>query len=411
MARKLLVISYFTNEDGMACSHHIDDRLCVLQAKGVDCVLLSSWCVQPWQALKHYRVPSLSPSGIRFEVRRRFHRLVQRHGIWKFLRDLVLLPLLPLYGLERMFRRIDPTWYWHFVATPVGIWICRQQHIDTIYSTGGPPVAHTVAGTIAKWCTVRWMAEVQDPLIHGYCAGHDDELHKLLQVERSVYDRADQMIFLTEHAMQATEKRIGLTGKGQVIYPGAISLPQEKSVCRGNRLRIAHFGSLGGIRNLEIFIRGLEIAMERQSAIAHDIRVDLYGNVGEDDLQRIDASALRSLFVCKGLVSRQHALSAMLHSDILLLVQGVHDISRETIPSKCYEYFLSGKTVLGLLHENEELSAMFDRLGHVAVAACDSREIAEALLRLWSSWQKAVLPAPHPSPYTVEQAVKRLLGI
>lgn len=395
----------------MACSHHIDDRLFVLQAKGVHCVLLSSWCVQPWRTLKHYRVPSLSPSGIRFEVRRRFHRLVQRHRIWKFWRDLVLLPLLPLYGLERMFRRIDPTWYWHFLAALEGVWICRRQHIDTVYSTGGPPVAHTVAATIAKWCTVRWLAEVQDPLIHGYCAGHDDELHKLLQVERSVYDRADRMIFLTKHAMQATEKRIGRSGKGQVIYPGAISLPQEKSVCRGNRLRIAHFGSLGGVRNLKKFTSGLEMAMERQPAIAHDIQVDLYGNVGRDDLQRIDASELRSLIVYKGLVSRQQAISAMLHSDILLLVQGVHDISRETIPSKCYEYFLSGKTMLGLLHENEELSAMFDRLGHIAVAADDSMGIAEGLLKIWNSWQRTALPKPHPSPYTVEQAVNQLLSI
>ncbi len=247
-------------------------------------------------------------------------------------------------------------------------------------------------------------------MIHGYCAGHDDELYKLLQVERSMYDGADRMIFLTEYARQATEKRIGLSGKGQVIYPGAIPLPQEKSDHRGNRLRIAHFGSLGGVRNLEHFIHGLELAMERQPAIADDIRVDLYGNVGGDDLQRIDASVLQSLFVCRGLVSRHKVPSAMLHSDILLLVQGVHDISRETIPSKCYEYFLSGKMVLGLLHENNELAAMFDRLGHVAVAAGDSRMIAEALLRIWSDWQQAALPMPHPSPYTIEHAVSQLLS-
>ena len=411
MARNVLIISYFTNEDGMACSHHVDDRVSELQRQGVDCVLLSSCCVQSWQACKHYRVPSLSPSGIRFEVRRRLHQSVRQHRIWKFWRDLVLLPVLPLYGLERMFSRIDPTWYWQSVASLAGTRICRQQHIDTIYSTGGPPVVHTVAADIARKCGVRWLAEVQDPLIHGYCAGHDDELLKLTQVEKMIYERADRMIFLTESAMLSTERRISCRGNGRVIYPGAVERPRTN--CSGHRkkLRIAHIGSLGGVRNLENFICGLEMAVESRSEIGQSIQVELYGNVGQDDLARIDVSAVRTLFICKGLVGRQQALSVMTDSDILLLIQGVHDISKETIPSKCYEYFLSNTLVLGLLHENEELAAMFDRLGHIVVASGDSKEISKALLRIWRNWQQQMLPVPRPSTYTVEQAVQQLLSI
>jgi len=411
MARKFLIISYFTNEDGMACSHHLDDRLSVLEARRVDFVLLSSRCVQPWRDRKHYRVLSRSPSGIRFEVRRHFHGRVQRHRIWKLYRDLLLLPLLPLYGLERIFCRIDPTWYWHSAAISRGAGICRPQHVDTIYSTGGPPVAHSVAAALARRFGLRWLAEVQDPLIHGYCAGHDDELQKLLQVERMMYDSADRMIFLTKSALSATEQRIGRKGNGTVIYPGAVQRPAASRVGSRQKLCIAHFGSLGGIRNLESFVCALESAIKTCPEIGQSIQIELYGNVGKDDLERIDASAVKPLFFCKGLVSHQQALSAMSNADILLLVQGVHDISRETIPSKCYEYFLTGRLVLGLLHENKELTAMFDRLGHVAVSAGNSSEIAGVLCRLWRSWRQDRLPVPHPSPYTVEHAVDQLLSI
>jgi len=412
MGRRILVISYFVNEDGMACAHHVTDRLMVLAGRCEALCVLSSWCVRPLPGLCHRRTPSLMPSGLRFETRRRFHRLVSRNRAWKAVRDLTLFPLLPLYAAERAFSRLDPTWHWQPLAVRSGLGLIRRLGMDTVYSTGGPPVAHTVARAIAEREDVKWLAEIQDPLIHGYCAGHEDEYRKLVHTEKAIYRDADRMIFLTRAAREATEKRVGMSGKGEVIYPGAppLTLP-EAGGQRNGILRLAHFGSLGGVRNLAPLLAGLQWAATREPGLVRELQIDLYGGIGGDDRQRLADSPLGSLFRLHGLVPREQALQAMAASDILLLIQGIHDISRETIPSKCYEYFHSGRPILGLIHENSELTSMFEKLGHRPVAAADPEAIGRGVLELRAAFRAGQRSKPSPSPYTVQAAVDRLLEL
>ena len=407
--KQVLILSYFTNEDGMACSHHIDDRLPYLREMGYEPVLLSSICVPRHKDYTHFRVPSLLPSGQRFE----FRRILRHRGtdsiLWK-MRNLILLPLLPLFALERVVCKKDSVWAW----LPLALWkarqICRTGGIDLIYSTGGPAVVHEVACHLAREFQVKWLAEVQDPLIHGYCAKNDAELQLLHRVEKQTYEQADRMIFLTEEALKVTEKRVRKTGKGKVIYPGAAIRPviRESS---GDILTMAHFGSLGGVRNLEKLLEGMELAVQREPRILSRLRIDLFGNVGGDDMARLDASPVKKNFTLKGFVPRTDALKIMQRYDVLLLIQGAHDISRETIPSKLYEYLQSGRLVLGLIHKNNELQNMLTSLGHLSVQADNWEGIAAALVGLFDRWQGKEGQALHPSPYTIERAVGELLSL
>ncbi|MCI5222974.1 MAG: hypothetical protein D3924_09940 [Candidatus Electrothrix sp. AR4] len=212
----------------MACAHHIDDRLASFRESGFEPILLTSLCVPKWEDYTHYRVASLFPSGLRFELRRFFRRKGEKCLLWKF-RNVLLFPLLPFYGLERLFIRIDTIWYWFPLAYVWAKWICRKHTIDLVYSTGGPAVAHSVADRLIfflrkenkKSNRIKWLAEVQDPLIHGYCANTNQELQRLRKVESQACGHADGMIFLTDKAMEATRERTGRIGNGAVVYPGA----------------------------------------------------------------------------------------------------------------------------------------------------------------------------------------------
>jgi hypothetical protein len=411
MSRTVLILSYFANYDGMACSHHIDVRLSALKSCNATPILLTSMCANRHPAIEHYRVPSCSFSGLRFEIRQRWQKRIQRSPYWKILRDFLTLPLIPFYALEKMLSRQDPTWYWYPLGVLMGMWICRRRPVDTLYSTGGPPVVHAVARTLSRLFAIRWLAEVQDPLIHGYCARHQEELRKLQEVEQSMYRDATRVIFLTQAAMAETEKRVEMTGKGVVVYPGAEPVPGRPLQSRDNCWRLAHFGSLGGVRNMQSLLAAMEEAVKSCPELGENMRVDLYGNIGKDDLQRLHASPLKSLFSFKGCVDHATALAAMATYDLLLLIQGVHEISRETIPSKCYEYFLSGAPVLGLVHDNEELEAMFHELGHRCAPAGQPMHIAEILLSCYQQRNQRREHPGLPSPYTVDRAVRQLIAL
>ena len=409
MAKTILILTYFANQDGMACSHHIDVRLPVFKDCDAVPILLTSWCGKRHPTLAHYRVCSLSPSGLRFEVRQRFHKKVEQGRRWKILRDLLLLPLLPLYALERSIRRLDPTWSWYPLGVLMGLWVCFRRQVDTLYSTGGPPVVHAVGRTLSRLLALPWLAEVQDPLIHGYCARHPEEYRKLQAVEQATFAQATRMIFLTQEALKATAHRLWMAATGVVIYPGALPPPTQGTLSAGRGWRLAHFGSLGGVRTLQPLLTAAEEAVRRCPEMAEHLAVDLFGNVDQGDQERLRASPLAACFHLKGCIDHAAALAAMASYDLLLLIQGAHAISRETIPSKCYEYFLSGRPVLGLLYENEELAAMFRALGHHLSAADQPMAIAEMLISCYQDRQVGLQAIKIPSPYTVDHAVRQLL--
>lgn len=408
--KQVLILSYFANEDGMACSHHIDDRLPLFRDMGCEPAVLSSICMPKLTGYAHFRACSLMPAGIRFEVRRFLRRRGEESIPWK-LRSAILFPLLPFYGLDRLVFRVDGTRSWLPHALVQGIRICRTRGIDLLYSTGGPPVVHEVARRIKRRLSLKWLAEVQDPLVHGYCAARTSEVEYLRKLEKMIYEQADRMIFLTRGAMARAEERIGRTGKGVVIYPGAEQSAIREQPEPSRQFRIAHFGSLGGVRNLRTLIRGMEMAAGERGEGASCLQVDLYGGVGDDDRQRIALSPCRPVFRFKGAVRRQTAVALMQSYDMLLLIQGVHDISRETIPSKLYEYLHSGCPVLGLVYRNPELEAMLTGLGHVAVGADDPEEVAATLRRLVRDRQAGRLPQPLASPFTTRRAVRELLAL
>jgi hypothetical protein len=100
----------------------------------------------------------------------------------------------------------------------------------------------------------------------------------------------------------------------------------------------------------------------------------------------------------------------MQRSDCLLLIQNTIFFSSETIPSKVYEYLLSGRPILGLVHHNQELREMLAQTGHFPVRADDVDEVAGAVERIVASFTAGTLSSrPAASPWTVERAVAELV--
>ena len=96
--------------------------------------------------------------------------------------------------------------------------------------------------------------------------------------------------------------------------------------------------------------------------------------------------------------------------DCLLLIQNTIYFSCETIPSKVYEYLLTGRPILGLLHNNQELESMLLERGYYTVAADDVQATAKAIEAVFAAWKTDQQPNKTVSEnYTVAKAVDRLL--
>jgi len=406
--RHWLILSYFSRIDGMACAQHIDDRLPYLRKSGISPIMLTSVCATRHEGLIHRRVPSVAPSGIRYELR----HLRRRSRIAKVLAPLINVLSLPFYLIEKIIVDLDSQWSWFPLAAWRGRALCREFAPELIYSTGGASSAHVAACIISRTTGIPWIAELQDPLVYGDSTRSRRAQRLYGGIVSLMCRHASAVIFLTEEARRRAAASTELGDKGRVIYPGADpAIMPDVPYQRGERCCFAHFGSLGGTRNLRVFLQGLRLLFEERPELAGLIHVDLYGTADRATIEDIRAFPYPGVIRNFGRIPRKDSLIAMKRSDVLLLIQNTDSISAETIPSKVYEYFLSSRPILGLVHNNSELRDMLNLQGHIPVVADDRLSVNRGItqmIQLWSHTRTDCIPQ---SPYNVESAVIKLIEL
>lgn len=407
-----LILSYFSNIDGKASSQHLDDRLPYLRALGKKPILLTSICGERRLDVPHFRVPSVAPSGIRFELR----YLKRRNRTLKLVLLPALLTVLPFYLLEKAILNLESEWSWFPLAFLRGARLCKKFRPEIIYSTGGPASAHFAAGLAAHFRKIPWIAELQDPLVFKDWPRSRMALKINSALERFILRKASAVVFLCEGARERAVERNGIDpAKAHVIYPGASPSPDVTQVAyaKGEFCRFAHFGSLGGSRNLETFLEALQIVFSKNPDLIKTVRFDLYGTMDGLSRNQIAGFNYPDVITDYGKIPRSDALFAMQRSDVLVLIQNRDDLSYETIPSKIYEYFQIGRPVLGLVYRNSNLKKMLVDRGHFAAEADSVTQIAENIISVFDRWRRgdSISTEAASSPYTTQDAVERLLAL
>lgn len=413
--RSWLVLSYRVNVPGSACAQHIDDRLPVMERAGITPIILSGPIGQRLGHWRHLRVWSLAPSGIRFELR---HYLRQRYPIrWQFklAETLLLLPVFPLYLLEKLVINLESEWSWCFSASFCGILLQRRYRPEVIYSTGGSASAHLAALVVSKVAGVPWIAETQDPLVHDQDWQRSRVVYHLYRwLERRIAKACSAFVFVTVKALENARSRVGCDFPGVVISPGAARPPLDMVEYRkGGRFHFAHFGSLAGSRNLCVFLEALHLLLQEENGRPWSVQIDLYGSIDALSWAKAKQVELDTLIQYHGLVDRQAALMAMRQADCLLLIQNTTFFSTETIPSKVYEYLHSGRPILGLVHHNQELTALLAQRGHFTAPADDPLVVKQRLAALLAAWERTDFTTAFVvrQPVMLEKAVQDLVGL
>lgn len=405
-----LIFSYFANISGKASAQHVDDRIAHLAALGVEPVILSSLCGERSDTWIHLRVPSFAPSGVRFELR----YLKRRKGILRFFALPATVVVLPFYLLEKLLIDMESQWSWFPLAFLRGARECWRSRPKTVYSTGGPASAHIAAGLVAQVFRIPWIAELQDPLVFKDWHRSGRALRANAAIERFILRKASAVVFL---ATGARERAIARTGaepsKCHVIYPGAPEESGDEPFSGTNFCRFGHFGSLGGSRNVQVFLEGLRAAIAANPALAGIVRFDLYGITDKLSRDLINQFEYPEVVADHGKISRPEARKAMKDCDVLVMIQNSDDISFETIPSKVYEYLHMKRAIFGLVYRNSFLREMLLSRGHFVSEADSTNDVCKTILSIVDKWrEKALQPSRgNAAPYTVRAAVERLVEV
>jgi len=400
--------------DGLPCSHHIDDRMPYFKESDVHVRMITSLFATKTTENPQSRIVNFHPGEIRNLIRARLKRKVRNPFLYRCCFTILFLPLFPLYILMRIvLPRHDNTIWWSLSAFVAAVWHCMIHRPDILYSTGGSNSAHLAAAWTSRITRVPWVAEFQDPLIHGYYCKSKAEGKFIHWLEKTVMTRADRVVFLTDGARKAAEQRTGQAGKGYVIHsggdPGLFDSIQPPDGDSG-KLTFSHLGSLLGTRNPGNFLQAVKQLIEKNALAASDIEFKIVGGSKDSLKMYLDEFPYQDILTLVEKVPRYTALEMMVNAGVLLLVQNQEPVSSETIPSKVYEYLLAGRPILGLIYRNPELSEILLQRGHYIAEADDIEGIEDQILIILEKWKnRNLLMQNDARAILIQDSVKRLV--
>jgi hypothetical protein len=395
--KKIFLISYWVNKEGNSPAIMADDKIESLLKLNYKVTVLSSFAAQKIKKknLDHYRIPSLSFNDFKFE----FIDALRNKDLLKII---FFLPFALVFGI--VFDLIQffflkgiggGKWYWSLTGIPLSIFIKLIFKPDILISTGGPASAHFTGLIISKLFKCKYLVYLQDPLVGSDIGRNSNSKNYLKIFEKWLVHECSKLVFVTKTAALEAIKRHKKSKSYKKIfgiYSGAVRQDQNiKFFLKKNKKKklFIHVGTLYNSRNLDNFVKTLNLLESRKEIDLKNIRVfnlgDIYGEIKNSYLKL-------PYFGSKAAISRKKAIQKSLDADILLLVQHKDKRSKTTIPFKTYDYLNTKKVIFGMLNNNELKKILVQR-GHVCANVNDIEDIAfklKYLLEHFKNIQKKV---------------------
>ena len=218
-------------------------------------------------------------------------------------------------------------------------------------------------------------------------------------------DKALLLIFLTKNAKESAKNRLYRKDNLTYIYSGSF-IKKFTNKKKGNKIIFSHIGSLGGSRNLKSLLKAFETLCKKDNKYINKFEIILIGHCQKKVKKQIINFKYKKQIINLDKSPRNKAYQKIEESDVLLLIQDTNDISIETIPSKIFEYLMSNRLILGLVHKNDELKNILKDSGHYAIEILDINSIVNGLKQILDGADKKI----KTPDFSVKKSVKKLVS-
>ena len=146
-----------------------------------------------------------------------------------------------------------------------------------------------------------------------------------------------------------------------------------------------HMQKLLFLKNINVFLNGVQLAISQNPALGENFEVDFYGPCCEkvsEIVKQEKYNDLDDIIVCKGSVSHEEAITHICNADILYLISHA---AKGIATGKIYEFFAAQKTILSVPGDNDITDRMIKSC-NVGFVASDEDAVANKLLEFFEQW-------------------------
>lgn len=290
---------------------------------------------------------------------------------------------------------------WGNKALPIAISLCREENVDVIVSTFGPPACHFIASNVkGRLKGIKWVADYRDM----WSIRHNQHLigwQKRHEKRREKKTLASADLITTVSEPLAESLFLFLNKSVYVIYNGfdedwgkvkARLACKSKSVSDRDRIKIVYTGMIyPGWQDPTPLFQAINSMIERGVISMNDVHIHFFGG-RQFGLRALVAKEAAGGYVSiHGHVPREKALEAQRNADILLLMESGAKAAKGVLTGKIFEYMMSGKPVISLgSKSNSAIGELINKTKIGVVCEDDSEKITWALLKMLGGKQEEI---------------------
>ncbi|CAH0438396.1 glycosyl transferase [Clostridium neonatale] len=295
--------------------------------------------------------------------------------------------------------------------------------IDVVYTTSSPYSAHIIGEYIKKEYSIPWIADFRDQWVDNPYIDYDkDSLRYKLEknMEKNVVFNCDRLITVTP---VITENYISTykIEKNKVItitngYDEE-DFKNIKSKKENNKFTMIHNGSFYLKRNPYTVARVIKKLVENEIIDEKKIEIILNGNNDCNIINKFkEIMGKYSDFIkINGYLSHEESLIKSNNADILLLICGEEESSKQVYTGKVFEYLRLRKPVLSISPKGSLVDKLLDETEcGINAEYNDIETIEKIILNYYNSWlkgNKIEVGAKNIEKYERKELTKKLVEI
>nr|WP_321027161.1 glycosyltransferase [Clostridium neonatale] len=295
--------------------------------------------------------------------------------------------------------------------------------IDVVYTTSGPYSAHIIGEYIKRKYSIPWIADFRDQWINNPYIDYDkNSLRYKIEksMEKSVVLNCDRLItttpIITENYISTykIEKNKVITITNGYDEEDFKNIKSKKE---NNKFTMIHNGSFYLKRNPYTVARVIKKLVENDIIDEKKIEIILNGNNDYNIINKFKEIMGKYSYIItiNGYLSHEESLIKSNDADILLLICGEEESSKQVYTGKVFEYLRLRKPVLSISPKGSLVEKLLDETEcGINAEYSDIETIAKIILNYYNSWlkgNKIKVDAKNIERYERKELTKKLVEI
>lgn len=295
--------------------------------------------------------------------------------------------------------------------------------IDVVYTTSAPYSAHIIGDYIKKKYNIPWIADFRDQWINNPYIDYDkNSLRYKIEknMEKSIVLNCNRLITVTPIITENYISTYKIEKNKVITITNGYDEEDFKNINfrkENNKFTIVHNGSFYLKINPYTVAKVIKKLLENESVDPEKIEIILNGNNDCNIINKFKEimGQYSSIITINGYLSHEESLIKSSNADLLLLICGEEESSKQVYTGKVFEYLRLRKPVLSISPKGSLVEKLLDETEcGINAEYNDIETIEEILLKYYNNWLKGneiKVGAKNIEEYERKELTKKLVEI